>query len=166
VKRESRLRAFGRARARRPFCAQQGKSAAKGGLFRGRMLCSKLGQRYWVGASMTKPADRTRLADNDRREIAKRIFDALCAHYPQNTSRWSNRAIQLQLPAFLMVSHSTMVFEQYKAPPVAAEPATAGRLAADLRRISAEVASRVFRAHRRPTATIRYYRCAERSGCS
>ena len=32
---------------------------------------------------MTKPADRTRLADNDRREIAKRIFDALCAHYPQ-----------------------------------------------------------------------------------
>jgi hypothetical protein len=42
-----------------------------------------LGQRYWVGASMTKPADRTRLADNDRREIAKRIFDALCTHYPQ-----------------------------------------------------------------------------------
>jgi hypothetical protein len=32
---------------------------------------------------MTKPDDRPRPADNDRREIAKRIFDALCAHYPQ-----------------------------------------------------------------------------------
>jgi hypothetical protein len=42
-----------------------------------------MGQRYWVGASMTKLGDRPRLADNDRREIAKRIFDALCAHYPQ-----------------------------------------------------------------------------------
>jgi hypothetical protein len=36
-----------------------------------------------MGASVTKPADRPRLADNDRREIAKRIFDELCAQYPQ-----------------------------------------------------------------------------------
>jgi hypothetical protein len=36
-----------------------------------------------MGASVTKPADRARLADNDRREIDKGIFDALCAHYPQ-----------------------------------------------------------------------------------
>jgi hypothetical protein len=36
-----------------------------------------------MGASVTKPADRPRLADNDRREIAKRIYDALCAQYPQ-----------------------------------------------------------------------------------
>jgi hypothetical protein len=35
------------------------------------------------GASVTKPAERLRGADNDRREIAKRIFDALCAQYPQ-----------------------------------------------------------------------------------
>jgi hypothetical protein len=32
---------------------------------------------------VTKPSDRPRLADNDRREIAKRIFDALWARYPQ-----------------------------------------------------------------------------------
>jgi hypothetical protein len=36
-----------------------------------------------MGASVTKPAERPRGADNDRREIAKRIFDALCAQYPQ-----------------------------------------------------------------------------------
>jgi hypothetical protein len=36
-----------------------------------------------MGAFVTKPAERPRLADNDRREIAKRIFDALCAQYPQ-----------------------------------------------------------------------------------
>jgi hypothetical protein len=36
-----------------------------------------------VGASVTKPAERPRQADNDRRQIAKRIFDALCTKYPQ-----------------------------------------------------------------------------------
>ena len=46
-----------------------------------------MGQRYWAGACMTKPGDRPRLADNDRRKIAKRIFDALCAHYPQKYNR-------------------------------------------------------------------------------
>jgi hypothetical protein len=35
-----------------------------------------------LGASVMKPAERPRGADNDRREIAKRIFDALCAQYP------------------------------------------------------------------------------------
>jgi hypothetical protein len=34
---------------------------------------------------MTQSADNTRaqLADNKRREIAKRVFDALCAKYPE-----------------------------------------------------------------------------------
>ena len=34
---------------------------------------------------MTRPAERQppQLADNDRREIAKRIFDALCMQYPE-----------------------------------------------------------------------------------
>jgi hypothetical protein len=33
-----------------------------------------------MGVSLTKPAERPRGADNDRREIANRI---LCAQYPQ-----------------------------------------------------------------------------------
>jgi hypothetical protein len=34
---------------------------------------------------VTRPAERQppQLADNDRREIAKRIFDALCMQYPE-----------------------------------------------------------------------------------
>jgi hypothetical protein len=34
---------------------------------------------------MTEPAERNRprLPENDRREIAKRIFDALCAEFPE-----------------------------------------------------------------------------------
>ena len=34
---------------------------------------------------MTEPVDRNRprLPENDRREIAKRIFDALCAKFPE-----------------------------------------------------------------------------------
>jgi hypothetical protein len=62
---------------------KQGEKAATGRLFRGRVVCSKMRQRYSMGASVTKPAERPRGADNDRREIAKRIFDALCAQYPQ-----------------------------------------------------------------------------------
>ena len=40
--------------------------------------------------TVTHPAQnqRKQQAENDRREIAKRVFDALCARYPRtNTSR-------------------------------------------------------------------------------
>ena len=48
---------------------------------------------------MTEIAERNRprLPENDRREIAKRIFDALCAKFPKNTSHWSSRAA-IQIP--------------------------------------------------------------------
>jgi hypothetical protein len=90
---------------------------------------------------VTRPAERQppQLADNDRREIAKRIFDALCMQYPE-------KYIALVLPPdpVLAVPNEnwsgisqcgdsfTMVFEQYNAPAVAARPA---RLLAEWLRI-------------------------------
>jgi hypothetical protein len=47
------------------------------------VYCSKMGRR--CEGTMTEQAERNRprLPENDRREIAKRIFDALCAKFPE-----------------------------------------------------------------------------------
>ena len=44
------------------------------------------GDHVWTacgGTPMTQSADRPQMAEKNRREIAKRIFDALCAKYPE-----------------------------------------------------------------------------------
>ena len=40
--------------------------------------------------------DWTQSAEKDRREIAKRVFDALSAAYPEKYMRWSSRASRLR----------------------------------------------------------------------
>ena len=48
---------------------------------------------------MTEQAERNRprLPENDRREIAKRIFERCARNSPKSTSHWSSRAaIQLR----------------------------------------------------------------------
>jgi hypothetical protein len=63
---------------------EPGKTVAGDGLFHVHMSrCLRMGRR--CEGTMTEPAERNRarLPDDDRREIAKRIFDALCAKFPE-----------------------------------------------------------------------------------